>query len=201
MPSVLRIPLIALALALVFAGVGLGVNKLRGALPLVAPLPYESDCPEKIDTSPTVSAARAIKLLTDKAVAFIDVREEEAFKRQHLPGARSMPMSFTMPPTADEVAPLKKYRAVVVYCDTPEDRMARMQAERLRKHGLSAVKVLAGGIGAWRKAAGVKAPVVPKGSGDGDDDGDDDDPLSKKLGTGTGSGTGTGTGSGTGTAP
>ena len=87
------------------------------------------------------------------AEALLDARSAEDFAAGHLTGARSMPYSFTTPPTAADVAALTAFRRVIVYCDTPEDAIAMRLAEQLRQAGLKQVAVLRHGaeaLGAQR---------------------------------------------------
>ncbi|PIE19874.1 MAG: hypothetical protein CSA65_00680 [Proteobacteria bacterium] len=168
--------LAALGWTLAAGGLGLAVNALRGVgrggLPWVAPFPYEHDCPEKLalDT-PTIAAPRAWKLLGSKRVrgpegsrdvALVDARPEEAFSEAHLRGARSYPYSFVTPFSKADAAKLKGFAHVFVYCDSPGDRLAGVQAELMRRAGLSRVKVVKGGFAALCKVASAAAIIGDK---------------------------------------
>jgi rhodanese-related sulfurtransferase len=152
----LSTPLLCLAVCLGSSALGLAVNHLRpGGLRLVAAFPYEQDCPDKVQLAgPTVTVDQARGLIADTRVLFLDARPQEEFDRAHIPGARALPYSFTAP-TAAEIAPLRPYLHLIVYCDSPEDRLAAMLAEKLRQLGLTQVRVLRGGWDGWR-AAGAK---------------------------------------------
>ena len=152
-----RTSIAALALASSFAAAGLAFNALRAAgLPLIAPFPYQQDCAEKIDRSPTISAAEARRIIGDPGVVLIDARPLVDFEQRHLPGARSMPFSFVTPIGASEVGGLKKRRLVVVYCDSPEDRLASLMAAQLHQAGVPRVKVLVGGIDGFDARPGTE---------------------------------------------
>lgn len=172
----LIVVLSALSWTLAAGALGLGVNALRGveagALPWVAPFPYEHDCPEKLalDT-PTITAPRAWKLLNSKRVrgpdgsrdvALIDARPEEAFAEAHLRGARSFPYSFVTPFSKADAAKLQRFAHIFIYCDSPGDRLAGVQADLMRKAGLTRVKVVKGGFAALRQAAGPTAVIEAK---------------------------------------
>ncbi len=137
---------------------GLGVNALRrDRLPLRAPFPYEQDCADKGVKgagagATTISVAEARALLGRPGVLFLDARPAEEASVRPLPGARSLPYSFVTPPDAKQLAGLRAYRELVVYCDSPEDRLAKLLADQLRAEGLAGVRVLVGGHAAWHGA-------------------------------------------------
>ena len=154
-----RTTIAALALACSFAAAGLGFNALRTTgLPLVAPFPYQQDCAEKIDRSPMISASAARRLIGDREVLLIDARPLLDFEQAHLPGARSMPFSFVNPVDARGAEALKKHRLVIVYCDSPEDRLASLLAAQLRQAGVPQVKVLVGGIAGFDRRERARDP-------------------------------------------
>lgn len=152
-----RPPLIALLWALGASGLGLAFNAIRPqGLPLVAPFSYDHDCEEKLVlTSPRVAASvarRFAKKLQGK-VLFIDARPAELFAEKHHRGARSIPYSFIAPFSPRDAAPLARYEHIFVYCDSPGDRLALLQAELMRKAGLEQVRTIIGGLAALDKGA------------------------------------------------
>ncbi|MCC6748083.1 MAG: rhodanese-like domain-containing protein [Deltaproteobacteria bacterium] len=154
--------LVALGWTVGSTGVGLTVNALRGdGLAVVAPFPYELDCPDKLksDASP-IAAAEARSLLAAGRALLVDARPAEDFAAGHLPGARSLPYSFVTPLTAEGLGSLPRDRVWLVYCDTPGDRLAALQAEQMRRAGHVAVRVLAGGLESFAQAAGA----APRGA-------------------------------------
>jgi rhodanese-related sulfurtransferase len=151
LPSVVTTPLVALAICLGASGLGLAVNAVRpGGLRLVAVLPYEQDCPDKVQlVGPTVTVAQARALVAGGRAVLIDARPREDFDQGHIAGARSVPYSFVTPPTASDVAPLRSPAQLIVYCDSPGDKLASLLADQLRGLGLRHVRVLRGGLDAW----------------------------------------------------
>ncbi len=156
MPRLISVTLGALLVTLAGSAMGLAVNALRPArIPLVAPFPYEQDCPDKVQVQdgPTLSGTAAVRLVGAPDVLFIDARPDEAFSAGHIEGARSIPFSFISPVSRDQAAVLRQAKHLVVYCDSPGDRLAGLLAQQLRELKLSAVKVLQGGYAAYRDAA------------------------------------------------
>lgn len=174
MARVLLTALLALAWTGGAFGLGLALNAIRAkSLPWTAPFPYEHDCPEKLELSmPVVDAERCWKLAQSKRlrdlgkrVVFVDARPEEAFALDHLKAARSFPYSFIAPFSPDDAKALHAFSHIFVYCDSPGDKLAGLQAELMRKAGLKNVKVVQGGFAALSKLAGAagvfRAKVKP----------------------------------------
>jgi rhodanese-related sulfurtransferase len=91
--------------------------------------------------------------------AIVDVREELIFSQNHLLLARSVPLSrFEL-----KFAPLVPRRSTrIVLCDDDDGRAARAAAI-LARNGYTDVRILAGGVDAWRAAgfelfSGVNVP-------------------------------------------
>ncbi|MBW2734487.1 MAG: hypothetical protein JRH20_19040 [Deltaproteobacteria bacterium] len=158
-----RYPLISLGWVLSASVLGWGVNAARRAsLPLVAPFSYAHDCPEKfVLSSPQVAAKLALRLAQKQPgeVLFVDARPTELFSADHPPGARSIPYSFITPFGAGAAAPLRAYKHIFLYCDSPKDRLAGLQAELMRKAGLSQVRTIKGGLAALRGASPSTRPT------------------------------------------
>ncbi len=149
---------LALAISLAASALGLGVNALRpGGISLVAVFPYEQDCPEKlVSSAPTVTADQAVRLVHSPAVLFLDARPAEAFAQEHIPRARSLPYSFVTPVNAATAKTLRSYRYLIIYCDSPGDRLASMLAEQLKQLGLTSIRILQGGWIAYKKTLYMK---------------------------------------------
>jgi len=151
---VVSVPLVALVICAAASGLGLAVNAVRpGGIPLVAPFPYEQDCPDKtIVEGDAIAVQRALALPASQRL-FVDARPEEAFRAGHIPGARSVPFSFLTPVDRTTAAELGRRPHTIVYCDSPGDRLAGLLAQQLRDAGLKRVLVLQGGWDAYRAAA------------------------------------------------
>jgi rhodanese-related sulfurtransferase len=91
-----------------------------------------------------------VKQLLDagEKIIFFDLREPEDFKRDHLPGAKSLPLQqlttrFQRIPMAGRV---------VLYCTCAEGNIEEGHAyQLLRQMGYRNVSVLDGGITEWRR--------------------------------------------------
>ena len=100
-------------------------------------------------------------LLGEDEVALLDVREEGAFSEAHLLFAACVPFSRIELLIGDLVP--RKDAPVVVVGEPERDDLGRRALERLSGLGYTDVRVLAGGIAAWRAAgfelfSGVNVP-------------------------------------------
>lgn len=156
---------LSLAICLGSSALGLAVNAIRSrGLHLVAAFPYENECPDQIKTSSSmISAFHALRIGQSRSVLFLDARPKEDFDKDHIPKARSMPYSFVTPVSAAEIEELKKYLFLIAYCDSPENRLASLLANQIRERGIKGVRVLEGGLEAYRNAKKIseKAPLKP----------------------------------------
>lgn len=145
----------ALVITLCGSALGFAVNALRPAgIPVIAPFPYQQDCPDKVavPTGPTVTGAQALTLVRAGRALLVDARPAEAFAAGHAPGAVSLPFSFIAPPADDRLATLRGRGALLVYDDSPGDKLAGLLAGQLRESGLADVKVVSGGLAGYRAA-------------------------------------------------
>jgi rhodanese-related sulfurtransferase len=77
------------------------------------------------------------------------VRDPGEYGAGHILGAKNVPLS-RIDAGGSEIAPKRKEKPVIVYCDTG-NRSAKAAAA-LRSQGFARVVSLAGGIGAWQQA-------------------------------------------------
>jgi len=77
--------------------------------------------------------------------------DDEQFEQNHLKGAISLGAFRSRALT------LSKEREIIFYCACPQDETSTARAEEYEARGFSNVKVLSGGVYAW-KAAGY--PVI-----------------------------------------
>ncbi|MCP1727285.1 adenylyltransferase/sulfurtransferase [Natronospira proteinivora] len=88
-----------------------------------------------------IPATEAAQLET---VQFIDIREPDEWAREHIPGARNLPLSQLL---AGETPTIKKDEVCVVYC--AQGVRGETAARLLAEQGLDSVKNLSGGLAAW----------------------------------------------------
>lgn len=89
-------------------------------------------------------------------IAFIDARRDGEWRRavDKLPGATRLS------PDPDDTLPMVPAgRTAVAYCTCPGEASSRVAAEILRAGGYDSVRVLAGGLSAWRRAGGPTEPI------------------------------------------
>ena len=92
-------------------------------------------------------------------VVFVDARHPADWRRaiDKLPGA------CRLSPDPDDTLPmLPAGRTVVTYCSCPGDASSSAVARILCSGGAGSVRVLAGGLRAWRRAGGPVEPVAPR---------------------------------------
>lgn len=100
---------------------------------------------------PAMESGTLKTLLDEDKAVLIDVREDMEFAREHVAGARHVPLSRF--DTAEFPADSGK---IAVFCCASGNRTTA-NAERLTAAGLNDVRQLEGGLAAW-KAAGL--PVI-----------------------------------------
>jgi rhodanese-related sulfurtransferase len=89
-------------------------------------------------------------------VAFVDARHPADWRRaiDKLPGA------VRLSPDPDDTLPiLPAGRTVIAYCSCLGEASSAAVARLLRAGGYASVRVLAGGLRAWRRAGGPLEPV------------------------------------------
>jgi rhodanese-related sulfurtransferase len=83
---------------------------------------------------------------TPGQVVLVDVREEEAFRKEHILGATNIPAAHLVKRLAD----LPRDRTIVTYCWDMTCALAPKAALELAQKGFK-VQFLAGGIEEWKK--------------------------------------------------
>jgi|TARA_Y100000294_G_scaffold174608_1_gene193022 rhodanese-related sulfurtransferase len=107
-----------------------------------------ADDPESIDVQ-TLN-----KMISERQVLLIDVREADEYEEEHVPGALLYPMSYLDGDYLPQITETK----IVVMCGTGQRSFAG--AKQLMNEGLSGVLNLEGGIEAWKKA-GLETEGAP----------------------------------------
>jgi ArsR family transcriptional regulator len=84
----------------------------------------------------------------EREVTFVDVRTEEEFEIDHLPGAISIPL-FVYYKTPELLEELDKQHLYILYCFDPECPEAASLAKEMMNQHFTEVLVLAGGFSGW----------------------------------------------------
>jgi uncharacterized membrane protein YdjX (TVP38/TMEM64 family) len=95
-------------------------------------------------------------LLSEGKVALVDVRSPQEFdgELEHVPGARNIPLA-ELSARVDELAPWRG-QGVVLICRT--DKRSATAARLLAQQGFAGVRVVRGGMEAWRR---LERPLAP----------------------------------------
>ncbi|HKK05129.1 MAG TPA: rhodanese-like domain-containing protein [Gammaproteobacteria bacterium] len=111
----------------------------------------------------TVSANQLKQLLSDGGeLALLDVREQGPFSKEHLLFACCVPLS-RLELLIDDLVPHRATRTVLMDGGAEDGQLARRAAARLSELGYTDVRVLDGGLEAWRDSgfevfSGVNVP-------------------------------------------
>ena len=89
-------------------------------------------------------------------IAFVDARRENEWRD----AADKIPGAMRLAPDPNDTLPiLPAGRTAVAYCTCRAEASSVVAAERLRAGGYGSVRVLAGGLRAWRLAGGPMEPI------------------------------------------
>lgn len=94
---------------------------------------------------PEVTTDSAIELINHKNAQIIDLRERDAFKREHIANAVNIPATAIQ----NSLNQISKDRPVLLVDN--DGLRTHMAASLLRGTGYKAVYVLQGGLNAWRR--------------------------------------------------
>jgi rhodanese-related sulfurtransferase len=145
----------ALSILMVSIGLAFAVNALRQQpLSLVMPFPPEYQCSSVPQSGVPVKVDLALTMFGRSEVAFVDARPSQAFEKGHIETARNIPYSFIEPIREEAVRELKRYKAVVVYCNRKDSQVSAIMAGELSQEGVPGVTYLEGGLLEWVKAGG-----------------------------------------------
>ena len=103
----------------------------------------------RVGGGPSVSAAQATQLINREDALVLDVRDPGEYGTGHILGAKNVPLS-RIDAGGAEIAPKRKDKPVIVYCDT--GNRSQKAAATLRNQGFARAVNLAGGLGAWQQA-------------------------------------------------
>ena len=95
-----------------------------------------------------IDATDATRLFNRDQAVFVDIRNENAYQKSHLPGAINIPLEH-IDKRKDK---LKRYsgQTIIAYCDTGSSTLNAVKA--LQAQGWEQVHQLRGGLTAWRDA-------------------------------------------------
>lgn len=100
------------------------------------------------NTSGAVSPNDAATLLSDKQAVMIDVRGEDEWKQQHIPGTVNIPLDQLM----GRLSELNQYKEKPIITQCQRGVRSEQAATVLKSLGFTKVYNLEGGIEAWNKA-------------------------------------------------
>ncbi len=95
------------------------------------------------------------------SMLFLDAREPAMFLVGHVPGALNIPSSGVDEAMATHRAMLEEAGGFVVYCDSPDGKLARATAQALLQRGLRNLYLFPGGWSQWQ-AAGLPVSEGPR---------------------------------------
>lgn len=155
MRDVIKICGQALSVLLISVALAFAVNAIRKqSLPLVMPFPPEYQCPSLVQYGVPVKVEQALSMFARPDAAFVDARPQEDFEKGHIEGATNIPYSFIEPITKDTLFQLRRFRAVIVYCNTKDTEKSMLMAGELSKAGVDGAVYLEGGFLEWVQAGG-----------------------------------------------
>lgn len=102
---------------------------------------------KRISGMTSINTAQAIQLVNQQKGLFLDVREIDEFKKEHIADSTSMPLSTL----ADNLTSLKdKSQPIIIICASGQ--RSRNAAKQLHKSEFSDIYVLSGGLNTWKEA-------------------------------------------------
>jgi rhodanese-related sulfurtransferase len=155
MRNTIKISAQALCIIMVSVVLAFAVNALRPLpLSLVMPFPPEYRCSTLPQPGLPMRVEMALTMFGRADVVFVDSRPSQAFEKGHIENARSIPYSFVDPIGQEGVSELKRYKTVIIYCNTKDAQVSMTMAGELSEAGVAGVTYLEGGFLGWAKAAG-----------------------------------------------
>jgi len=99
----------------------------------------------------SINPQEAKRLIDEEGARLIDVREPEEYAREHITGARLMPLSvFTLLPPAPD-----RERSAIFYCQSGMRTQGNLAV--LKNHGFATTYYIEGGFMGWKRAG---LPIV-----------------------------------------
>jgi rhodanese-related sulfurtransferase len=145
----------ALCVIAVSIGLAFAVNALRPhGLPLVMPFPPEYQCSSVPKSGAPLRVEMALTMFGRGEVAFVDARPLRAYEKGHIREAKNIPYSFIDPINEETIRELKRYKAVIIYCNKKDAQVSMTMAGEISEQGVAGVTYLEGGFLEWVKAGG-----------------------------------------------
>jgi rhodanese-related sulfurtransferase len=135
----------------------------REGLSLVMPFPPEYRCPSRIVEGVGMGIKDALQAFARGDVLFVDARISEAFEKGHIWGAISVPYSFLEVVPQEAVDQIKRYKKIIVYCNSKGAERSKLMAGELSESGLKGVSYLQGGFLGWVRGGGRYSGQAPHG--------------------------------------
>jgi rhodanese-related sulfurtransferase len=140
------------------------VNEVRKAgLALVMPFPPEYRCPSQMKEGGSTPLSEALEQHKRQEAAFLDARPKEAYDKSHIQDAINLPYSFLDAVPREVVDRLRRYRRIIVYCNSESAERSKLMAGELLEAGLKDVSYLGEGLTGWVKAGGPYTGQAPLG--------------------------------------
>lgn len=93
----------------------------------------------------------------NEGFVLIDVLSKEQFDKDHIPGARNVPLdSQDFVGLVAEKASGSRNRKVVLYCGGPDCDASAKGVKLLMSNGFTSVSAYSGGLASWRESGGTR---------------------------------------------
>ncbi|RZN40159.1 MAG: redoxin domain-containing protein [Methanophagales archaeon ANME-1-THS] len=126
-------------------------NRISGALVssllILASLLVSGAVAERLEIS--VDEAYSMLQKNPGAIILLDMRTEQMYQSEHIPGAINIPLSINTSSFERGIDELEKSKTVIVYCQA--GGASKLAADLLVQHGFERVYTMAGGINAWKQ--------------------------------------------------
>jgi rhodanese-related sulfurtransferase len=144
-----------LCIIMVSTALAFMVNALRTTgLPVVMPFHPEYRCSTIPKSGVPIKVQLASTMFGRSDVVFVDARPSQAFEKGHIEKARNIPYSFLDPIGEGTIRQLKRYKAVIIYCNRKDAQVSMNMAGELSEEGVAGATYIEGGFLEWVKAEG-----------------------------------------------
>ncbi|HEC74137.1 MAG TPA: rhodanese-like domain-containing protein [Methylophaga aminisulfidivorans] len=120
---------------------------LSTAFIVLAWLVFSDVINRKLSGMHPLDANQSVRLVNQQKGKFVDVREPDEFKKEHITDSLNLPLSTI----EEDSSKLKNMsQPLVIVCASGQ--RAKGAAKKLQAKGFTEVYVLSGGLGAWKEA-------------------------------------------------